>query len=311
MISVKSSDLWSELEKLFKTARNIKAAIAYVSDDSCISFKKGDVLVVDASDVSISGARTSARVLKAAYERDVKIYSCDTLHGKVIVFDQKAYIGSANISKNSKERLDEIGVISDHPNVMSGAVQIINDLASQSIAIDGDFIKRILKIDVKVSDFPKNKKPRKVDIGKPYTWLVSLRNDADYPGDENRVEEENELMETIDNEEPAWFWMKKGHPVFGNAKIGDSVVIIERDKKESLNPERAYRHFVIKNITCDNDTNTRAYHYARVKDYVIKWSSFKKLAEKSGITRLGSGLNTARKLTEKQSNILFELWDIN
>ncbi len=280
MISVNSSDLWFELEKLFKTTNALKAAIAYVADDSCISFKKGDVLVVDASDLSISGARTSASVLKSAYDKGAKIYSCDTLHGKVIVFDQKAYIGSANISKNSKERLDEVGVISDHPNIMSGAIQIINNLAKQSIEIDDEFIKRILNIDVKRSSFQNSTRPRKVEIGNPSTWLVSLRNDAEYPGDEDRVENENQLIETLDEEEPAWFWMKKGSSFFDKAKTGDAVVIIEREKKEAQNPEYAYKHFAIKNITFDTEANTKAYHYAYIEDYAIEWSAFKLLAKK-------------------------------
>lgn len=312
MILVKSSDLWSELEKLFKTTNYLKAAIAYVADDSCISFKKGDVLVVDASDSSISGARTSASVLKSAYDKGAKIYSCDTLHGKVMVFDQKAYIGSANLSKNSKERLDEVGVISDHPNIMSGAIQIINNLVRQSIEIDDEFIKRILNIDVRRSNSPSNTSPRKVEISNPSTWLVSLRNDADYPGHEDMVENENQLIETLDKEERAWFWMKKGSSFFNKAKIGDSVVIIEREKKDTPNPEYAYRHSIVKNITADATADAtasiKAYHYAYIKDYAIEWSAFKILAEKSGISRLGSGLNTIRKLTEKQSNVLFELW---
>ena len=102
MITIKSDGLWLELERLTSSTRNIKAAVAYVSDDSCISFGKGDTLVVDASDASIAGARTSVNVLKSAHKKGAKLYSCDTLHGKVIVFDHETYIGSANISRNSK-----------------------------------------------------------------------------------------------------------------------------------------------------------------------------------------------------------------
>lgn len=148
-------------------------------------------------------------------------------------------------------------------------------------------------------------------IVNPSTWLVSLRNDADYPGDEDKVENENKLIEIQEEEEPAWFWMKKGNSFFDKAKIGDSVVIIEREKKEAKIPERVYRHSVIKNITFDTTANTKAYHYAYIEDYDIEWSTFKILAEKSAISRLGSGLNTVRKLTEKKSNVLFELWGTN
>jgi N-acetylneuraminic acid mutarotase len=42
MIQIKASELWPELEKFFKNRTgNIMAAIAYISDDSSISFGKG------------------------------------------------------------------------------------------------------------------------------------------------------------------------------------------------------------------------------------------------------------------------------
>lgn len=63
MIDVKSSELWSELKKLAKQKGSIKAAVAYVSDDSCVAFKEGDVLVTDASDGTIATGGTSAKVL--------------------------------------------------------------------------------------------------------------------------------------------------------------------------------------------------------------------------------------------------------
>lgn len=309
MITIKSDDLWLELERLSSNTKNLKAAVAYVSDDSCITFGKGDTLVVDASDASIAGARTSVNVLKAAYKKGAKLYSCDTLHGKVIVFDHEAYIGSANISKNSKSTLDEVGVISDHPTIMAGAIQLIDALVKQSTVIDSEFIERASKIEVKSDTSPSKAKTRKVKIGKPSSWLLSLRNDAEYPGNEARVEEDNAQIEITDNEEPAWFWMRKGSRFYEQAKAGDSVVIIERETLDAKEPESAYRHIVIKSITPDSDIDAKAYHYAYTEDHSVKWSSFKKMAVKAGISRLGSGLNTVRELSEKQSNVLFELWE--
>lgn len=308
MIKIESADLWSDLESLFESSKGIKAAIAYVSDDAYLSFKEGDILVVDASDSSIAGGRTSASVLESAYNKGAHIYSCETLHGKVVVFDHKAYIGSANISENSKYRLDEVGVISDHPAIMAGAIQIIDGLVNRSALIDGSFIARILKIRVNRSDTQSSSKPRRVRVGKFRSWLISLRNDADYPGDEGKVDEDNQLIEITENEEPAWFWIKKGNRFYEEAKIGDSVVIIEREKKENNKPERCYRHVVIKKITSDSVAGTKVYHYAYTEDFAIKWSRFEQIAEKANISRLGSGLNTVRELTEKQSNVLFELW---
>lgn len=309
MFTIKSDDLWLELERLASSAKSIKAAVAYVSDDTCISFGEDDTLVVDASDASIAGARTSVNTLKTAYKKGAKLYSCDTLHGKVIVFDHEAYIGSANISKNSKNNLDEVGVISDHPTIMAGAIQLVDELVTKSTIIDEKFIERVSKIEVKSGGGTSPKgKSRKIKIGKPRSWLLSLRNDAEYPGNENKVEEDNSQIEITDTEEPAWFWMKKGSRFYDQAKNGDSVVIIEREKKKAKKPEFAYRHVVIKRITLDSDVNAKVYHYAYTDEHRATWSSFTKMAKKAGINRLGSGLNTVRELSEQQSNVLFELW---
>ncbi len=78
MFTIKSDDLWLELERLASRTKSIKAAVAYVSDDSCISFGKGDTLVVDASDASIAAGRTSVNVLKSAFEKGFlsRMYAC-------------------------------------------------------------------------------------------------------------------------------------------------------------------------------------------------------------------------------------------
>ncbi|MBU2719642.1 hypothetical protein HF563_09700, partial [Acidithiobacillus ferridurans] len=238
MIAIKSDDLWLELKRLASSTKSIKAAVAYVSDDSCISFGKGDTLVVDASDTSIAGAKTSVNVLKTAHEKGANLYSCDTLHGKIIVFDHEAYIGSANISKNSINSLDEVGVISDHPAIMAGAIQIIDGLAANSTIIDAEFIDRASKIEVKSGGNTSSiEKSRKVKIVKPRSWLLSVWNDDKYPGNEGRVENDNRQIEITDKEDRGWFWMKKGSRFYDQAKTGDSVVIIERERRGDEEPE--------------------------------------------------------------------------
>jgi hypothetical protein len=264
-------------------------------------------LVVDASDGSISSGRTSAIVLSRAFNNGASIYSCDTLHGKTIVFDQHTYIGSANISSNSKENLNEIGIISDHPTVMSGSIKIIDELKAQSLMVDADYIERILSITVERTISP-NRQRRKIQLEKPRTWLVSIRNDAEYPGNEDVVEDHSREIDVSENEEAAWFWMRKGSKFFDEVKNGDSVVIIEREDTKAKCPEYVYRHFTIINITNDESSETKAYHYASFDKYRIDWLRFIDLAAMAGISRLGSGLNTVRELTEKQSNLLFELW---
>jgi hypothetical protein len=310
MIKIKSLDLWDELRNLSKGAKLKRAAIAYVSDDSVIVFNKGDILVTDASEQSIKFGRTSAKVLKKAFERGAQLYSCDTLHGKTAVFDQFAYIGSANFSVNSRNHLDEIGVITDYPNAVSGAVQLISGLIKKSKPIDDEYLKAILKIDV-VKGGSSRKKRKGIEINTPATWLISLRNDADFPkdGDEEKVNSDNKKIEVQDHEEPTWFFMKKGS-FYDRAKVGDTVVTLERDFFKNKSPKTAYRHATILKITDDEVAKVKSYHYGYIDDFSIKWVAFKKLAKVAGVNRLGSGLNTSRQLTEAQANVMFERWPL-
>ncbi|MFA0661429.1 phospholipase D-like domain-containing protein [Vibrio splendidus] len=307
MIEVLSDSLWERLSEQAKNSKSKKAAIAYVSDDRIVSFKNDDILVVDASDEAIATGKTSAKILAKAFNLGASIHSCDTLHAKTIVFDHHAYIGSANMSSNSKDNLTEVGLISDHPSILSGAVQLVEKLKSMSKLVDEDFIERILNIKVERQG-NKNKKPKIVKLKKPRFWMISLRNDVDYPGDENVVEKDNQKIDVSHGEEAAWFWLKKGTIFFEQVKMGDSIVVIERNDTHALEPDCAFRHFTIKDITDDNGAGTKAYHYARSNKYRIEWENFKHIASNAGISRLGSGLSTARELSEKQSNLLFELW---
>jgi len=306
MIKIKSHDLWDELEMLSKAAKSKIAAIAYVSDDSVIAFKKGDTLVTDASKQSIKFGRTSAKILEKALSRGAELYSCDTLHGKTVVFDQCAYIGSANCSENSKNNLDEIGVFTDHPNAVSGAIQLIYGLIEKSTPIDNEYIKNILEIEVIRSGSLK-KQRKGIKIHPTTTWIISLRNDGVFPGDESQVEADSQSIEFLENQEPAWFFMKKGN-FFDSARVGDSVVILDREYSKNKSPKNAYRQATILKITDDQKAKVKSYHYGYTADSSITWAAFKKLAKVAGINGLKSGRNTSRKLSEAQANTIFELW---
>jgi hypothetical protein len=227
------------------------------------------------------------------------------LHGKVILFGSHIYVGSANISRNSREHLDEIGIITDHPSVIWEARQFIDDLARKSIKIDNDFIKMIVNIAVKRRDRSTIVETKNIKIRKSRTWLLSIRNDSNFPGDMDKDEEINRSLDKAKDEAPDWFLVRNGR-VFREERIGDSVILIRREK---LHSERQVvsGHCLIKNITIGD--GVKAYHYYYNYDKLdIGWREFTNIARNSGISRLGSGKSTERELTEKQSNVLFEAW---
>jgi hypothetical protein len=152
MIKLVSTRLWSHIMTLSVNTRSKSVAVAYISDDSRIQFGKGDLLIVDASDDKIASGDTSAEVLARAKRRGARIYSLQNLHAKLMVFDDVAIIGSANISKNSYGRLFEAGVITDLPAVVKQTREAIERLKSHAEPVNRQFIRRIQAIPVSVNN---------------------------------------------------------------------------------------------------------------------------------------------------------------
>ena len=64
------------------------AAVAFFSNSNLVGFRKGDVLIVDASDDCIKSNATTAKALAAVMRRGASVFSLPNLHAKVFVFDQ-------------------------------------------------------------------------------------------------------------------------------------------------------------------------------------------------------------------------------
>ena len=90
-----------------KAARRRLVAVAYVTTDGHIGFRKNDVLICDASDRAIKGGETSARLLRSLHRKGVELRSQPDLHAKVAVLGRHALIGSCNLSAASAEDLTE------------------------------------------------------------------------------------------------------------------------------------------------------------------------------------------------------------
>ena len=83
--------------------------IGYVGStaEEVMPLRKGDTLVCDASRVAIRQGLTSAQVLARYHKAGVTVASCQGLHAKVVASKTWAWIGSANASTNSRDKLFE------------------------------------------------------------------------------------------------------------------------------------------------------------------------------------------------------------
>ncbi len=113
MQRVLGKDLWAEARKQARASKSRKTAIAYVTRD-LIGFRKGDTLVVDASTLAIKNGETDARLLQKLQKKGVQLYDCTDLHAKILLLNDKAIIGSGNMSSSSESRMVEAALMSDH-----------------------------------------------------------------------------------------------------------------------------------------------------------------------------------------------------
>ena len=142
-----SDNLWPEIKKIASKSKRRMAAIAYVTSDKYLKFKRGDTLVVDASDAKIKAGDTSAAVLRAASKRGASLFTVPGLHAKVIVCDRTAVIGSANASESSTN-LVEAAIITDDHTAAAQSVAMIDQLTEAGRCIDEKYLRRIEAIKV-------------------------------------------------------------------------------------------------------------------------------------------------------------------
>ena len=146
MQRVLSSDLWKTVTAQARKAKQRQAAIAYVTEDH-LNLKSGDVLVVDASEGTIRSGGTDAKLLDELHHRGVILYDCHDLHAKVMLLDDIAVVGSANMSQSSGS-LVEAAIITDQSSIVSGVASFIEQLKKKPNRLSSAKIAELCKIEV-------------------------------------------------------------------------------------------------------------------------------------------------------------------
>jgi len=320
MIKFISSSLWATIREMASQASRRRAAVAYVTDSSLLPLGQDDVLIVDASDQSISTGRTVAVALETYLEAGVRLFSVGNLHAKVIILDDVAIVGSGNVSRRSASHYIEAAVISDRPELRGQTERFINDLleSASSSLIDRDFVDRIKKIEVfKSANPPEDTQPVALALTPESTrfWLVQTWEDTEYPGDAEQVEAECQKVQQDIGENSGlvyWFW-GVSKSLFGrNAQVGDIVIETWRERKDfsSTDEITVYKHAIIAKIYREDGQSVKTFHCVYPPDWektAITWSEFEVLAERAGVKRkLRAGRDV--QLNERESAALFDIW---
>lgn len=125
-------NVWSEITAAARAnAGASQVAVAYFSSEGprLLPLKAGSILVVDASVDTVSTGGTAPAALRRMLARGVRVFSAQSLHAKVMVFGNRAFIGSANASTNSARYLIEAVANFDEPAMIHAAQTFVMGLA--------------------------------------------------------------------------------------------------------------------------------------------------------------------------------------
>ena len=162
MDAIITGDIWKQVCSHARAAKRRLVAVAYVTTDGHMGFKRNDVLICDASKRAIRGGETSARLLHTLSRRGIEIRSRPALHAKVAVFGRWALVGSCNLSSTSAD-LTELALLTDRKQVVAQTTAFVHALRESSEEIDGDFLRRILKIKEPASPAARAEQKRQCD----------------------------------------------------------------------------------------------------------------------------------------------------
>jgi hypothetical protein len=309
-----SDGLWPAVRRKAQGAGLRKAAVAYVTNPELLPLGPGDLLVTDASNASIASGRTSAMALKQYFESGVELISLPDLHAKVLVLDDWAVIGSANVSRHSALVYFEAAVLSDRPELVGQADKLVSALAEEGEPITQRFLDRILKI-------PVPRTPRAVgsrlarkrnrDLSEPTFWFLSLHSGKAYPGDSEAVEDAARAISRKLGKKAGivdWFWWS----LDARFQKGDIVLECVRPKQKvsTTRSVRVYMHSRVVGTLAEPGVKAKTIHCLSRHDSdetSLSWSAFQQLLKKGGVTRK-LAYNRTAELTADESSALFEIW---
>lgn len=285
--------MWHEIKAVARKANQRKAAVAYVTKD-LIGFREGDVLVADASAAAIKAGETDAKLLATLLRRGVALYSCPGLHAKVLLLDEVAVIGSANMSESSRSTLVEAALMTDAPATAAGVESFLEQLIAQSEKLDGARLSELCKIVVVKRGGrglgAARKKPRISEIGNRL-WLLGVCELIKITAEEDEWIEESkhELAREHETDPDSIDWIRWGRSgrFVAHAKTGDRAIQIWRESKTDKEPVSVHKAVpILRKESRDGITYVFLGEPKGLKKKV-SWSAFKRSLKALGIGACG------------------------
>jgi hypothetical protein len=137
---------WPAIEESLRRPNRSSAhmAIGFIGRTGVLllHLKRGDVLVCHASELSVKQGTTDPFVLIALKRKDVAVHSCPGLHAKCSVVGRRAWVGSANVSRNSRNHSLEAAVEVTDVSTVTEVREWIRRLAEGCFLLDEAELER-------------------------------------------------------------------------------------------------------------------------------------------------------------------------
>jgi hypothetical protein len=285
---VLTNELWKTVRIKARSARQRRAAIAYVTQD-LVRFRQGDTLIVNACVYAVANGETDAKLLFKLHKKGVHVYDCTSLHAKVVLLDGIAIISSGNMSNSSATALIEVGVMTDNSSTVAGVASFIEQLISQSTELQAKDLAKLCKIKVVrrgrwLPGIRKQQKPKISRLGNR-TWLVGIHELKDPPQSEQKLIDQATSVLRVKLNDPAidpdWIrWAGKSR-FRVECQEGDSVIQIWRPHKANR-PNGVFRRTGV--LLKQKTQKWTRFYLKRLTGSHVKmpWNRFKQLLKELG-----------------------------
>ncbi len=214
-----TENIWSQISQAATATEISYVAVAYLGKGAFeqLRLAPGSTLVVDASETSVTVGSTNPFEIVRYIEEGVNVYSNSNLHAKLYVFGGETWVGSANVSENSKSNLVECMAFSSEKLVANKAKKFIKSLALSPIT--PNYAKYLTTI----------YKPSKlnVDMTENKLWMQQLF-EYEYTEEEQEVHDKNVSHLEAELEEGEYFVdsvrYKPSYTFSKKSIIGDTLI---------------------------------------------------------------------------------------
>jgi hypothetical protein len=149
MVTLITPRVWEAITAAASSAKTPSfAAVAYfgTNGDKMLPLVGGSKLVINAAVNTVRSGSTDPHSLLRAQKNGVSIFNVTSLHAKIFAFDNTAFVGSSNASRNSRENLIEAVWRTRNKSQIAAVRQAVDALCFNELSKDDlEYLAKIYK----------------------------------------------------------------------------------------------------------------------------------------------------------------------